>query len=43
VQSWKRLGRRRGELIDMQPDGKGRVRLDYRITARASSASKGSS
>jgi GTP-binding protein len=29
------LGRRRGELIDMQPDGKGRVRLDYRITARA--------
>jgi GTP-binding protein len=28
------LGRRRGELVDMQPDGKGRVRLDYRITAR---------
>jgi GTP-binding protein len=28
------LGRRRGELTDMQPDGKGRVRLDYRITAR---------
>jgi GTP-binding protein len=28
------LGRRRGELIDMQPDGKGRVRLDYRVTAR---------
>ncbi|MFN2643582.1 MAG: translational GTPase TypA [Burkholderiales bacterium] len=28
------LGRRRGELIDMQPDGKGRVRLDYRIPAR---------
>jgi GTP-binding protein len=28
------LGRRRGELQDMQPDGKGRVRLDYRITAR---------
>jgi GTP-binding protein len=28
------LGRRRGELLDMQPDGKGRVRLDYRITAR---------
>ena len=28
------LGRRRGELIEMQPDGKGRVRLDYRITAR---------
>jgi len=28
------LGRRRGVLVDMQPDGKGRVRLDYRITAR---------
>ncbi len=28
------LGRRRGELLDMIPDGKGRVRLDYRITAR---------
>jgi GTP-binding protein len=28
------LGRRRGELKDMQPDGKGRVRLDYRISAR---------
>jgi GTP-binding protein len=28
------LGRRRGELLEMQPDGKGRVRLDYRITAR---------
>jgi GTP-binding protein len=28
------LGRRRGELVEMQPDGKGRVRLDYRITAR---------
>ncbi|HEX7218056.1 MAG TPA: translational GTPase TypA [Burkholderiales bacterium] len=28
------LGRRRGELLDMVPDGKGRVRLDYRITAR---------
>ncbi|MDQ5848976.1 MAG: translational GTPase TypA [Pseudomonadota bacterium] len=28
------LGRRRGELLDMMPDGKGRVRLDYRITAR---------
>jgi GTP-binding protein len=28
------LGRRRGDLIDMQPDGKGRVRLDYRIPAR---------
>jgi GTP-binding protein len=28
------LGRRRGELLDMMPDGRGRVRLDYRITAR---------
>src|SRR5438445_10377579 len=28
------LGRRRGELTDMQPDGKGRVRLEYRIPAR---------
>ncbi|HZM37243.1 MAG TPA: translational GTPase TypA [Burkholderiales bacterium] len=28
------LGRRRGELKDMVPDGKGRVRLDYRIPAR---------
>src|SRR5437764_4200298 len=28
------LGRRRGDLVDMQPDGKGRVRLDYRIPAR---------
>jgi GTP-binding protein len=28
------LGRRRGELLDMMPDSKGRVRLDYRITAR---------
>jgi GTP-binding protein len=28
------LGRRRGELRDMQPDGKGRVRLDSRIPAR---------
>jgi len=28
------LGRRRGELLDMQSDGKGRVRLDYRIPAR---------
>jgi GTP-binding protein len=28
------LGARRGELLDMQPDGKGRVRLDYRIPAR---------
>ncbi|HUX90661.1 MAG TPA: translational GTPase TypA [Gallionellaceae bacterium] len=29
------LGRRRGDLQDMQPDGKGRVRLEYRIPARA--------
>ena len=28
------LGRRRGELQDMPPDGKGRVRLEYRIPAR---------
>jgi GTP-binding protein len=28
------LGRRRGDLIEMMPDGKGRVRLDYRIPAR---------
>lgn len=28
------LGRRRGEMQDMQPDGKGRVRLEYRIPAR---------
>jgi len=28
------LGARRGELLDMQPDGRGRVRLDYRIPAR---------
>jgi GTP-binding protein len=28
------LGSRRGDLLDMQPDGKGRVRLDYRIPAR---------
>jgi GTP-binding protein len=28
------LGRRKGELQDMQPDGKGRVRLEYRIPAR---------
>jgi GTP-binding protein len=28
------LGRRKGDLMDMQPDGKGRVRLEYRITAR---------
>ena len=29
------LGRRRGDMLDMQPDGKGRVRLEYRIPARA--------
>jgi GTP-binding protein len=28
------LGRRRGDLTDMQPDGKGRVRIEYRIPAR---------
>ena len=28
------LGRRKGDLTDMQPDGKGRVRLEYRIQAR---------
>jgi GTP-binding protein len=28
------LGRRRGDLQDMQPDGKGRVRLEYRMPAR---------
>ncbi|HZN24811.1 MAG TPA: translational GTPase TypA [Burkholderiales bacterium] len=28
------LGARRGDLMDMQSDGKGRVRLDYRIPAR---------
>ena len=28
------LGARRGDLQDMQPDGKGRVRLDYLIPAR---------
>jgi GTP-binding protein len=28
------LGRRKGELQDMQSDGKGRVRLEYRIPAR---------
>jgi len=29
-----RLAERKGELISMQPDGRGRVRLDYRIPAR---------
>ncbi|SDY73511.1 GTP-binding protein [Collimonas sp. OK242] len=28
------LGRRRGDLQNMEPDGKGRVRLEYRIPAR---------
>ncbi len=28
------LGRRRGELLNMESDGKGRVRLEYRIPAR---------
>ena len=28
------LGRRKGDLTDMQPDGKGRARLEYRIPAR---------
>jgi GTP-binding protein len=28
------LGRRRGDLQDMQPDGNGRTRLEYRIPAR---------
>ena len=28
------LGRRRGDLQAMEPDGKGRVRLDYRVPAR---------
>jgi GTP-binding protein len=29
-----RIAERKGELLDMQPDGKGRVRLDYRIPTR---------
>ena len=29
-----RLAERKGELLSMQPDGKGRVRLDYRIPTR---------
>ena len=28
------LGSRRGELMDIQPDGRGRVKLDYVIPAR---------
>lgn len=30
----EQLGLRRGQLIDMIPDGKGRVRLDYTVPAR---------
>lgn len=30
----EKLGTRRGELVDMVPDGKGRVRLDYMIPTR---------
>jgi len=30
----ERLGERRGDLRDMQPDGRGRVRLDFMIPAR---------
>jgi len=30
----EQLGERGGELIDMQPDGAGRVRLDYRVPSR---------
>ena len=29
-----RLAERKGELVDMRPDGRGRVRLDYRIPTR---------
>ena len=25
------LGERKGELVNMEPDGRGRVRLEYRI------------
>ena len=28
------IGQRKGELLDMVPDGQGRVRLDYRVPAR---------
>ncbi len=28
------LGERRGDLVNMEPDGRGRVRLEYRIPAR---------
>ena len=30
----EKLGERRGELKDMVPDGRGRVRLDYLIPTR---------
>jgi len=30
----ERLAERKGQLLDMQPDGRGRVRIDYRIPAR---------
>ncbi|MEK8089467.1 translational GTPase TypA [Thermithiobacillus plumbiphilus] len=30
----EKLGMRRGEMLDMQSDGKGRVRIEYRIPAR---------
>ncbi|HEY6941556.1 translational GTPase TypA [Dokdonella sp.] len=30
----ERLGMRRGQLVNMEPDGKGRVRLEYTIPAR---------
>lgn len=31
----EKLGSRKGDLLDMVPDGKGRVRLDYQIPTRA--------
>ena len=31
----EKMGSRRGDLVDMVPDGKGRVRLDYQIPTRA--------
>ena len=34
VPGLQELGLRKGELLDMQPDGRGRVRLEYRIPAR---------
>ena len=30
----EKLGARRGEMLDMIPDGKGRVRLDFRVPSR---------